>query len=305
MPFVIPFPEIDPEIFSIGPFALRWYAVAYMAGLILGWVYIARLIRRPGLWGAAPPLQPTLDEKSGVKDSPVDTLLLVMALGVVLGGRLGFVLFYKFDYYLAHPLEALMIWEGGMAFHGGMLGVIIAVLLFARSRGESPLMIGDAVACAAPIGLFFGRIANFINGELWGRVTEQPWGMVFPQVKQMAEEFPWLLTNGENLPRHPSQLYEAALEGLVLFAVLAWLAWRGGALKRPGLCIGVFLVGYGLARGFVEFFRQWNPDLGFDFVLFGLEFTRGQTLCIPMILGGAAFIYLAMRRPAGDAARQT
>ncbi len=287
MALAIPFPEIDPVIFDIGPLPIRWYAVAYMAGLALGWLYVARLMARERLWaGGAAPMKP----------EATDALLLWMALGVVLGGRLGFVLFYDPELLWPRPWEALMIWEGGMAFHGGMIGGVVAVLLFSRFNRLSALSVGDAVACATPIGLFFGRIANFINGELWGRVTDQPWGMVFPQVEEYAEEYPWLLTNGENLPRHPSQLYEAALEGLLLFGVLAFMAFRGGALKRPGLCVGVFLVGYGLARGFVEFFRQWNPDLGFDFYIFGEGVSRGQTLCIPMILAGVAFIVYAQRR---------
>lgn len=287
----IPFPEIDPEIFRIGPFALRWYAVAYIAGLVLGWRYVALMMRRERLWpGGRPPMAP----------ARTDDLLFWMTIGVVIGGRLGYVLFYQpqmlwtFSPQSGLP-QFLEIWEGGMSFHGGFLGVVVGLILFARSIQAPLLSLGDAVACAAPIGLLFGRIANFINGELWGRVTDQPWGMVFPQVEAAARQYPWLVeTIGQ--PRHPSQLYEAALEGALLFALLALLAWRSDALKRPGLCVGAFLVGYGLARGFVEFFRQWDPYLEFDAVIFGVGVTRGQTLCIPMVIAGAAIACLAWRR---------
>ncbi|MCI4663971.1 MAG: prolipoprotein diacylglyceryl transferase [Neomegalonema sp.] len=306
MPFAIPFPfDHDSRvIFEIGPFALRWYAVAYMVGLIAGWLYVARLMRRETLWQGA---------KAPMPADQTDLLLIWMAFGVVLGGRLGFVIFYEPGLLWPNPLQALKIWQGGMAFHGGMLGVIIAVLIIAKMRNESPLSIGDAIACATPIGLFFGRIANFINGELWGRPTDLPWGMVFPQVverplsadgtplQSYADRFPDLLVDGVNVARHPSQLYEAILEGLVLFLILGWMAWRGGALKRPGMCVGVFLIGYGVARFAVEFVRQYDPSSGFfgngfDFYLFGAGITRGQTLCIPMLIAGAAFIYYARRR---------
>lgn len=292
MVLAIPFPNIDPVIFEIGGLELRWYAVAYMLGLAFGWLYVARLFGLERLWAhGRPPMRP----------QESDILLLWMAGGVVLGGRLGFVLFYDTELLWPEPWRALMIWKGGMAFHGGMIGVAVAILLLARVTRVSALSVGDAVAAATPIGLFFGRLANFINGELWGRVTDQSWGMVFPQVEAYAQDYPWLLTDGQNLPRHPSQLYEAALEGLVLFAVIAYFVFRRGALKKPGFTAGLFLIGYGSARFFVEFFRQWNPDLGFDFYIFGEGISRGQTLCLPMIAAGVAFIVYAQRRGVPEA----
>ncbi len=290
----IPFPNIDPAIFTIpafslfgidiGPLALRWYALAYIAGLVLGWRYIVRLLAAKRLWPS---------DRRPMAPERAEDLLIWTTIGVVIGGRLGYILFYDFGSFLESPLEAFRVWNGGMSFHGGMLGVIVAVMLFARSSRVPLFQLGDAVACAAPIGLFFGRVANFINGELWGRVTEQSWGVVFPQVEAAAKFYPWLLTDGVNLPRHPSQLYEAGLEGLVLFMVLAWFVWRAGALKHPGLATGVFLIGYGLARGFVEFFRQPDAHIGFDIEALGLELSRGQLLSIPMILLGVAFILMA------------
>lgn len=302
MLYAIPFPEIDPAIFTIpafsilgfeiGPLSLRWYALAYIAGLGLGWRYISRLVSRPVLWprGQAP-----------MPPAATEDLLFWMTLGVVVGGRLGFVLFYDPALFWTFAEgawwpRAFEIWNGGMAFHGGMLGVAIALAGFAAARGAPVLQVADAVAAATPIGLFFGRIANFINGELWGRPTDAPWGMVFPQVDLLAPQYPWLLIDGENVPRHPSQLYEAALEGALLFAVLYWLVWRGYALRKPGLVAGAFLLGYGLARGFVEFFRQWNVEIGFDAVIFGVGISRGQVLCIPMILAGAYLIWRAQAR---------
>jgi len=256
------FPAIDPVAVQIGPFAIRWYALAYIAGLMLGWHYVKRLARR-GL--------STLDEAT------VDDLLVWVALGVILGGRLGYVLFYRPGYYLPNAHEILMVWRGGMAFHGGLLGVAVAMVWFARRRSQSALAEADTVAAAIPIGLFFGRIANFVNGELWGRISNAPWAMHFP---------------GAGLfPRHPSQLYEALLEGLLLFVLLAWLVHRRGALAKPGLVTGAFLVGYGLARGFVEFFRQPDEHLGF---LAG-SLTMGQLLCLPMLVIGAWLILRARR----------
>lgn len=249
----IPFPPLDPVLIEIGPLAIRWYALAYIFGLVLGWRYLRRVVSRPG-WRMTP-----LD---------VDDLLLYATLGVVLGGRLGYVLFYHPDYYLAHPLEALAVWQGGMSFHGGTLGVIAACLLFAWRRGLPPLEVGDAVACAAPIGLGLGRIANFINGELYGRVTDVPWAVIFPR--------------GGPEPRHPSQLYEAFLEGLVLFLVLYILARRPRVAENHGLLGGAFLTGYALARLFAELFREPDAHLGF---LFG-GLTMGQILSLPMLAAG-------------------
>jgi phosphatidylglycerol:prolipoprotein diacylglycerol transferase len=265
MMFAIPFPAIDPVAISLGPLAIRWYALAYLAGFILGWRYCLRLsAHNPG------PPQPI----------DYDDFLTWAVIGVVLGGRIGYVLFYQFDYYLSDPSQILMVWHGGMSFHGGFLGVIIAVLLFSYHRGFSPLAFGDLLACAAPIGLFFGRIANFINGELFGRVSDVPWAMVFPR--------------GGPLPRHPSQLYEATLEGLVLFILLGLAARVPAIRNRPGTLIGLFFIGYGLARSSLEFFRE--PDVQLGFLFQGA--TMGQLLSIPMIMIGAAFILYARTRPA-------
>lgn len=257
----IPYPAIDPIIFQIGPLAIRWYALAYVAGLVLGWRLILRLAQK------AP--QP-------VKAIDVDDFLVWATLAVVLGGRLGHVLFYQPDYYLRDPMAILRVWEGGMSFHGGILGVTVAGLLFVRSRKLSGLIFADLLSCAAPIGLFFGRIANFINGELFGRVTDVPWAMVFPR--------------GGSYPRHPSQLYEALLEGLVLF-VVANLIYRNEALRRrPGLTTGAFIGGYGLARILSETVR--DPD---GWVLPWL--TIGQALSLPMVAIGLVLAILAWRRP--------
>jgi phosphatidylglycerol:prolipoprotein diacylglycerol transferase len=267
MSLVLPFPTFHPVAIEIGPIAIRWYALAYIAGIVLGWVFARWLVRRERLWGERP--RPALRD--------VDDLVTWVTIGVVLGGRLGFVLIYNPAYYLDHPLEALMLWRGGMAFHGGLLGVIVAVILFCRVRGVSPLAIFDILAGVVPIGLFFGRIANFINGELWGRPSTVPWAMVFPGAGPE--------------PRHPSQLYQAALEGLLLFAVVA-IAYRMGALRRPGLALGIFGAGYGTARIVGEMFRMPDPQLGF---LAG-PVTMGMLLSVPMIAIGGAFIVVALTR---------
>lgn len=261
----IPFPAIDPVALSLGPVMIRWYSLAYVVGMVLGCLYCKGLAARR----AGPP--------SG--DDFIDFLPWAM-LAVVLGGRLGYVLFYGLEYYLTKPIEILMIWQGGMSFHGGLVGVFLGVILFARARKIPLLVFGDLIACAAPIGLFLGRIANFVNGELFGRVTEQPWGVIFP--------------DGGALPRHPSQLYEAFLEGLVLFAVLALIAhvqFRRGAY-RGGLLAGVFLLGYGLARTLVENFRE--PDQHLGFLWSGL--TMGQLLSLPMLVSGGVLLIWAARR---------
>lgn len=287
MSFVLPFPQIDPALFTVAvggfEFSLRWYALAYIGGLVIGWRLMVWLMRRERLWpGARAPMRP---------NEPED-LLTWMVIGVVVGGRLGFVLFYNPGHYLAHPLDALKLWEGGMSFHGGFLGVIVAAALFARSHGLPLWQVGDAVALAAPAGILLGRLANFINGELWGRPTDVPWAMVFPAA--------------DDQPRHPSQLYEAALEGLVLFVVMWAIALRGG-LKRPGLVTGVFLAGYGLARALVENFRQGDlqfvsPDNPYgQFWRFGtgpdaIGLTMGQILSLPMAAVGGAVILIALRR---------
>jgi len=262
------FPAIDPVAVQIGPIAIRWYALAYMAGLLLGWRFCVSLTRRPPFVMATRKL---------------DDLLLYATLGVVLGGRAGYVLFYKPAFFIADPLEVVMVWHGGMSFHGGFLGVIAASLIFARRHGVAPLGLADMLAAAAPIGLFFGRIANFINGELFGRPADVPWAMVFP--------------HGGPLPRHPSQLYEAGLEGLLLFALVGTAALATRARYRPGLILGLFLLGYGLARSAAEMFRE--PDAHLGFILGPV--TMGQILSAPMILAGiAVLVWVSRRPPVGD-----
>lgn len=262
----LPFPDIDPVAVQIGPLAIRWYAIAYIAGILLGWWYVTHLSRR---WAS-----PVTVEHLG-------DFVLWATLGIVLGGRLGYVLFYNLDRYLADPLQIFVIWRGGMSFHGGLLGVLSATWLFTRRRGLPILALGDLIACAAPIGLFFGRIANFINGELYGRPTDLPWAMVFP--------------NGGPMLRHPSQLYEAFLEGLLLFVLLAILAHRPGVYRSPGLLTGIFLTGYGFARFFVEFAREPDAQLG---LVLG-PYSLGQVLTVPLILLGVYLTVHARGRPTG------
>ncbi|SDE16442.1 phosphatidylglycerol:prolipoprotein diacylglycerol transferase [Paracoccus isoporae] len=285
---MIPFPDIAPEIFTISlgvaELSLRWYALAYLVGLVGGAWAVWRLIKSDALWGDAAPMQP----------AKVEELLTWIVAGVILGGRLGFVLFYQPGYYLANPLEIVKVWQGGMSFHGGFAGVVIAAWLWARRNGVAPLRLADALAVAAPIGLFFGRIANFINAELWGRPTELPWGVIFPG--EAAQSCPGV----EGLcARHPSQLYEAGLEGLALGLLLLVLI-RRGALRRPGLALGVFLAGYAAARIFVEFYRVADaqfitPDNPLGRVALGLS--MGQLLSLPMLALGLVFILRAMRQP--------
>jgi len=259
----IPYPVIDPVLFAFGPLVIRWYALAYIAGLLIGWRYC--------LWIAShPPLVATRVQ--------IDDFLAWATLGVILGGRSGYVLFYQPAYYLANPGQILQLWHGGMSFHGGALGVLVALILFCRQRKINALAFADIIACAVPIGLFFGRIANFINGELWGRVTDVPWAMVFP--------------NGGPEPRHPSQLYEAGMEGILLFLLLFALL-RKGARHRPGLLTGMFLLGYGAARITAEFFRQPDAFLGF---LYGGA-TMGQLLSAPLLLIGLWLLWRAQNKP--------
>ncbi|MFN3275985.1 MAG: prolipoprotein diacylglyceryl transferase [Paracoccus sp. (in: a-proteobacteria)] len=288
---MIPFPQIAPEIFTIQlgglSLSLRWYALAYIVGLILGWRLIVAMMRRPRLWGDAAPTTP----------ERVDDLLTWVILGVIIGGRLGFVLFYDPAYYLANPMQIPMVWQGGMSFHGGFAGVIAATWIWARRAGVPVLRLADAMAVVAPIGIFFGRLANFINAELWGRPTDLPWGVIFPG--QAAQTCPGI----EGLcARHPSQLYEAGLEGLALGLIL-WLLVRAGGLRRPGLAFGVFLAGYGLARMFVELFRVADaqfitPDNPLGHVIGGplIGLTMGQVLSLPMVLIGLALIWRARAR---------
>ncbi len=277
-PFLaIPFPNFDPVAVALGPLVVRWYALAYIGGIALGWVYARMLIRSRRLWGGDAPM-------SGVD---FDDFVLWVTLGIILGGRIGYVLFYNPLHFAAHPLEALQLWQGGMSFHGGFVGCVVAVLAFGRNRNIPVLSLGDVTCAVGPIGLFLGRLANFINGELWGRPADVPWAVVFP--------------NGGPLPRHPSQLYEAALEGVLLFFVLA-LIIRLGALRRPGSVIGAFALVYGLARITGEFFREPDPQLGF---LWG-GLTMGMLLSVPMIIAGICFIVYAIRHPiASPTRRQT
>lgn len=265
----IPFPHIDPVALEIGPITVRWYGLAYAAGLILGWIYIKRLISDARLWAGSGPVMAADD---------VDELLLWMAAGVVIGGRLGHVLFYEPFYYFENPLQILAIWRGGMAFHGGFLGSALALFLFARRKGLIFLSVTDVVAAAVPIGLFFGRLANFVNGEIVGTPTDLPWGMVFPG---------W----GEE-PRHPAMLYEAALEGIALFFILRYVTHKALGLRKPGLTTGVFLAGYAVFRIFCELFkiidyRQFSPDI---------PITKGMVYSLPMLALGIWFIVMARNR---------
>ena len=260
---LLPFPVIDPVAVEIGPFAIRWYALAYIASLLLGWRYLLHLSREEG--AALTPKQ-------------VDDLLIWVTLGIVLGGRLGYVLFYNPAHYLAHPGQIAALWRGGMSFHGGLLGVVAALAIFARRRKLKLLALADPLARTMPIGLFLGRVANFINGELYGRPSEAPWAMVFP--------------GGGSEPRHPSQLYEAAGEGVMLF-VLLWALARSGLGRRPGFLTGAFCAAYGVVRMLAEVFRQ--PDAHIGFIAGGL--TMGQLLSVPLLVLG---LYLMARaRPEG------
>ncbi len=277
-PLAIPFPDFDPVAISVGPLAIKWYGLSYLAGLVIGWVYIRRLLAQPGLWrNSTPPFAV----------AKVDDLLLYITLGVVLGGRLGYVFLYEPSTYLAAPLDIFAVWKGGMSFHGAFIGCALAMWAFAHRSGVSLLSTTDLVTATVPIGLFFGRLANFINGELFGRVTDVPWAMVFPHAKYLYPDI-------EPATRHPSQLYEAVLEGLVLFIVLRVLTHRFGALKSPGLITGTFLVGYALARSFSEVFREPHAVHFFNIG----PFTAGQVYCLPMLLGGIYLIWRARREAA-------
>ena len=265
-PLVLAFPAIEPEIFRIGPFALRWYAVAYIAGIVIGWRVALRMVERP----------PRVMSRAALDD-----FIAWVTLGVILGGRRGYVLFYKPLYYLGHPLEVFALWNGGMSFHGGALGVILATVAFAWRRGVRFLALADIVAMMTPIGLFFGRLANFVNAELYGRESDVAWAMIFP-------------SDPRGVPRHPSQLYEAALEGLVLFVALVLVERLTAARLRPGLIGGLFLVGYGIARIVCEFFREPDAHLGFLYA----GATMGQLLSLPMLAAGIALVARALRAPA-------
>ena len=290
---MIPFPDISPDIFSISvfgmTFALRWYAMAYRVGIAVAWWIAARTLRRADLWGGAAPMN---------RDQ-LERLMTWVILGVILGGRVGYVLFYEPAKFAAEPLAIFRVWEGGMSFHGGFLGVVAAGVLFARAEGIPMLRLGDLMGISVPPGLLLGRIANFINAELWGRPTDLPWGVVFPG--EAAQTCPGI---AGLCARHPSQLYEAALEGLLLGAVVLWLAYRRGWLRFPGRIMGLFIAGYGMARFLVEFVRQpdaqfvaeGNP-LGLYLHVGGWGLTAGQCLSLPMILIGLWFLTRARPAP--------
>ncbi|HLQ18863.1 MAG TPA: prolipoprotein diacylglyceryl transferase [Tabrizicola sp.] len=286
---MIPFPDISPNVFAFELFgreiALRWYALAYIAGLMFGWWIILRAIRTPQLWAGDPP----------VTSEQVERFFTWVVVGVILGGRLGYVIFYEPGTYLAEPWRIPFVWEGGMSFHGGFAGVVVAAILFCRREGIPMLSMGDLLAVATPLGLALGRLSNFVNAELWGRPTDLPWGVVFPTAAAQA-----CGQLAGDCARHPSQLYQAALEGFLLLAVLLWLGFRRGWFKRPGALMGVFLAGYGIARFLVEFVRQ--PDAQFvspgnpigwavQFGAYGL--TMGQLLSLPMIAAGLWFVFRA------------
>jgi phosphatidylglycerol---prolipoprotein diacylglyceryl transferase len=274
-PLLIAFPVFDPVAIAIGPIVIRWYALAYIGGIVFGWIYARALVKNQKLWGG--PAAMTLAQ--------LDDFILWVTVGIIVGGRTGYVLFYNLPFFIQHPAEILELWKGGMSFHGGFMGCVVAVMWFARKNGISILSLGDITTAVGPIGLFLGRIANFINSELWGRHADPdlPWAMIFP--------------NGGPLPRHPSQLYEAGLEGILLFTVLAVMI-RLGALKRPGLILGSFIALYGLARITGEHFREPDPQLGF---LWG-GLTMGMLLSVPMVIVGAIIIVAAWRDKSPDVA---
>jgi phosphatidylglycerol:prolipoprotein diacylglycerol transferase len=272
---LIAFPTFDPVAISIGPFAVKWYALAYIGGIVFGWIYARSLLKNETLWGGPAPISlPQLDD-----------FILWVTLGIILGGRTGYVLFYNLPFFIQHPAEIFELWKGGMSFHGGFMGCVIAVIGFCLRNRLPILSLGDITTAVGPIGLFLGRIANFINGELWGRPADPdlPWAMIFP--------------TGGPFPRHPSQLYEAGLEGVLLFTILAVMI-RFGALKRPGLILGSFIAIYGLARIVGEHFREPDPQLGF---LWG-GLTMGMILSAPMLIVGGILIILALRRKSPDKA---
>lgn len=258
------FPDIDPVAIELGPLVIRWYALAYISGLVFGWWYAMRVAARP----------PHM-----VAPKAIDDFMVWAVFGVILGGRLGHVLFYYPGYYFENPVEIFMVWKGGMAFHGGLLGVIAALLLFCRKKRLSPVAFGDLLAVVAPVGIFCGRIANFVNQELWGRVTDVPWAVIFPRAGPE--------------PRHPSQLYEAALEGLIPFVILMVLLHKFDARRRPGLLIGVFFSLYGLGRILSETVRE--PEILMSAMPFGT--TWGQWLSLPILAFGLIMIVRALKRP--------
>jgi phosphatidylglycerol:prolipoprotein diacylglycerol transferase len=269
----VPFPDIDPIAFQIGPFAVRWYALAYLSGILLGGAYGHAILRRNELWkDANPPFAAPA----------IWDLGLWAVIGIVIGGRLGYVLFYDLAYYLANPAGVFAFWDGGMSFHGGALGLMLATAIFTRVKGGSVLSAMDLLGCIAPIGVLLGRIANFINAELYGAPTALPWGVVFP-------------TDPAHVPRHPTQLYEALFEGLLLFIVIRIATHRYFALRRPGLVVGIFAIGYAISRIAIEFVRVPDPQIGY---LLGGWLTMGMVLTLVVLAFGIFFIALALRQPA-------
>ncbi|MDE3080698.1 MAG: prolipoprotein diacylglyceryl transferase [Paracoccaceae bacterium] len=292
----IPFPDISPEVFSVTiggySFALRWYALAYITGILIGWRMVVGLVKTPRLWPAG---------QAPMVPRQVEDLLTYVILGVVLGGRIGYVLFYDLPYYLKSPIHILEVWHGGMSFHGGFLGVALALTLYCRAQKIPLLSAADALAVATPPGLMLGRIANFINGELWGLPSHLPWAVAFPGPEAQNCGPDWLTI----CTRHPSQIYEALMEGVILGLVLLYVVWRRGWLKYPGSTAGLFFAGYGLARFIVEFFRQADPQfitstdpagnvISFGHHLGGLS--MGQVLSLPMIAVGLGVVFWARRR---------
>jgi phosphatidylglycerol:prolipoprotein diacylglycerol transferase len=277
MPFLlIDFPVFNPVAIAIGPIAIRWYALAYICGIVIGWLYARALLKNDKLWGGPAP----------ISLAQLDDFILWVTIGIILGGRTGYVLFYNPAFFIQHPAEIFILWKGGMSFHGGFMGCVAAVIWFCRANKLPILPLGDITTAVGPIGLLLGRIANFVNSELWGRAADPdlPWAMIFP--------------NGGPEPRHPSQLYEAGLEGIVLFTILAIMI-RLGALKRPGLVLGSFVALYGLARITGEMFREPDPQLGF---LWG-GLTMGMLLSVPMVIAGAIIIMQTLRRGAPQASK--
>ncbi|MHB1109841.1 MAG: prolipoprotein diacylglyceryl transferase [Devosia sp.] len=267
----VPFPDIDPVAFAIGPFAIRWYALAYLGGVLLGAAYGMTLLARKTLWrDGRPPFEP----------GAIWDFAFWAVIGIVIGGRLGYVLFYNFPHYLANPAEIIAVWDGGMSYHGGMMGIMVAMALFTRAKGGNVLSSLDLLGAIATIGLLLGRLANFINAELYGAPTAMPWGVIFP-------------TDPEQLPRHPTQLYEAALEGLLLFLVIRYATHVAYALRRPGLVAGIFGIGYALSRIAVEFVRLPDIQIGY---LYGGWVTMGMVLSVPILLAGVALVLFASRR---------
>jgi phosphatidylglycerol---prolipoprotein diacylglyceryl transferase len=279
IPFAIPFPGIDPVAISLGPVHVRWYGLAYLAGLVLGWLYMRSLLRKERLWAGPAPMKP----------EQTDDFLLWATLGVVLGGRLGYVLFYDPKLYFADPVRIFSVWEGGMSFHGGLIGMLTAIALFSWRNKIAFFALADLTAAVVPIGLFFGRIANFINGEVYGKLTSVPWAVEFPAR---------VLTPGDAYgPRHPTQLYESFLEGVVLFLVLRYFTHRRDSLKTPGLTGGIFLLGYGLCRIAAEFTKEWD-----HFHFLTTEYTSpGMIYSLPMVIFGLYLIRGAGWRQSGSA----